>query len=173
MINIGIVITNPRSERKKQELVVYSRKRPWCKDVKLKHMVNRKGVLSIPGDIAIGYYIMYKYKNVKVDFIRPSEISVRRFHSNDLVFIIIYDLLESFHTDSVNFENFKKTLKNCRNVYPDYRYQKMINNKCSYYKFLKKEKVKLVVTFCISSETSSKEGLKKVVNKLFEKVKYN
>ena len=57
MINIGIVITNPRSERKKQELVVYSRRRPWCKDIKLKHMVNRKGVLSIPGDIAIGYYI--------------------------------------------------------------------------------------------------------------------
>ena len=111
MINIGIVITNPRSERKKQELVVYSRRRPWCKNVKLKYMVNRKGVLSIPGDIAIGYYIMYKYKNVKVDFISPSEISVKRFHSNDLVFIIIYDLLESFHTDRINFEKFKRTLK--------------------------------------------------------------
>ena len=49
----------------------------------------------------------------------------------------------------------------------------MINNKCSYYKFLEKEKVNVVPTFCISSETSSKEGLKKVVNKLFEKVKYN
>ena len=173
MINIGIVITDPRSERKKQELVVYSKKRPWCKNIKLKYMVNRKGVLSIPGDIAIGYYIMYKYKNVKVDFIRPSEISVRRFHSNDLVFIIIYDLLESFHTDRINFENFKRTLKNCRNVYPDYRYQKMINNKCSYYKFLEKEKINVVPTFCVSSETSSKEGLQKVVNKLFEKVKYN
>ena len=62
MINIGIVITDPKSERKKQELVVYSKKRPWCKDIDSTYMINRKGVLSIPGDIAIGYYIMHKYK---------------------------------------------------------------------------------------------------------------
>ena len=49
----------------------------------------------------------------------------------------------------------------------------MINNKCSYYKFLEKEKINVVPTFLLSSETSSKEGLQKVVDKLFEKVKYN
>ena len=100
MINIGIVITDPRSERKKQELVVYSRRRPWCKNVKLKYMVNRKGVLSIPGDIAIGYYIMYKYKNVKVDFIRPSEISVRRFHST-ILFLLLFMIFLKVFTQTV------------------------------------------------------------------------
>ena len=96
MVNIGIVITDPKSERKKQELVVYSKKRPWCKDVQSKYMVNRKGVRSIPGDIAIRYYIMYKYKTLKVDFIRPSEVSVKDFIQTILFLLLFMTFLKVF-----------------------------------------------------------------------------
>jgi hypothetical protein len=70
-----------------------------------------------------------------------------------LVFIIIYDLLESFHlSDKSKFKNFEYTLKNSDNVYPPYNYQKFINNKCTYYKYLANKKIPVAPTHCISKD---------------------
>jgi len=42
---------------------------------------------------------MYHGDIFEVDYIRPREISKERLAQNDINFLIIYDLLESFHID--------------------------------------------------------------------------
>ena len=113
---------------------------------------NSKGQLCVPGDVSIGMYILDNWKNVEVDFITPEDISPKRLRDNHINFMIIYDLLESFHVDDKKiYENFVKTLAHANNIYPPYNYQKFINNKCSYIKHLSKVDEDIVIpTHCIT-----------------------
>ena len=172
-IKIGILITRAKSEKKKDELVyINSRKRPWLKDTPKEFTIRRGNKVYAPGDISIGMYIKWNWKNVDIDFIRPTEINVKRLHSNDINFMLIYDLLESFHVDKVKiFNRFKDTLKKCNNVYPPYYYQKFINNKCLYINHLDKKKDSVIPTFCMMRDTYNKNGIKKTKKKLNEVIK--
>ena len=128
----------------------------------------------VPADVAIGLYLEYNHPEVIIDYITPEEISTKRFKSNDINFVIIYDLLESFHlSDKSNFHNYKRALKNSNNVYPPYKYQKFINNKCIYYKFLHKRGIPVAPTYCISKEKWFLRNPKQYVKKLISKVKHN
>ena len=59
---------------------------------------------------------------------------------------IISDINEHLET----FKKYKNALKNSPNIYPPYKYQKFINNKCSYYEFLTKKGIPFAPTFCIT-----------------------
>ena len=177
-MKIGILITRLKAEKKKDELVnINSRKRPWLKDTPMSLTIkNSKGQICTMGDVSIGMYIMVKY-GACVDFISPDDISVKRLHSNDLNFMVIYDLLEAYHVDYKKngnkklFDNFKKTLQNVRNVYPPYSYQKFINNKCSYIKFLNKLHTDVIPTYCISNQKFIKEGINNTMELLHKNIK--
>jgi hypothetical protein len=122
-----------------------------------KYTILKHGKRQVPADVAIGLYLesMNVGKDVKfiVDYITPDEISIARFKKNDVVFIIIYDLLESFHlSNRSKFKNFKNVLKHSKNVYPPYEYQKFINNKCAYYKYLSDKKIPVAPTHCITKK---------------------
>lgn len=176
-LRIGILITRAKAEKKKDELVsIESRKRPWLKlskEKEYKHLTIKRGRKTcVPGDVSIGLYIKWNWNNVDVDFIHPHEINKQRLHKNDINFMLIYDLLESFHVDKKHiFEKFKNTLKSVNNVYPPYYYQKLINNKCLYIDHLEKKKEKTIPTFCITKETYNKYGSKKTIDLLKKQIK--
>ena len=180
VLKIGIVLNYKQAEKKKDELFsVDMKEKPWLKkghEVEYsKHIVIKKGKKYVPGDVAIGLYIESNYPNVKVDYITPDEVSTRRFNQNNLVFIIIYDLLEAFHLTKKkeNFNRFKLALKNSTNVYPPYQYQKFINNKCDYYKYLGKKGLPVAPTHCISREKWYKRNPNAYVSNLLAKVNHN
>ena len=174
-LRIGILLTEKEAERKKDELVnIKYTKRPWLKRIFDKALheklyVNRKGKACVGGDTSIGFYILDGWDNVEIDFILPTEISEERLHSNCINFMLIYDLLESFHTDKTgkNFEALKKTLKSCKNVYPPIEYQEFINNKCSYIKHLNDNDKSVIDTKCIMNKSMmpTKNVTEKFVNK--------
>jgi hypothetical protein len=177
MYKLGIVLNYKNAEKKKDELLDIDSK-PWlhlANDSRYKpYVVLKKGEKFVPADVAIGLYIESKYPNIKVDYITPGEISTRRFKMNDLVFIIIYDLLEAFHlTKKNNFHNFKLALKNSNNVYPPYQYQKFINNKCLYYKYLGKKGIPVAPTHCVTKEKWYTRNPKMYISNLITKVKHN
>lgn len=178
-IKIGIVLNYKKAEKKKDELInLSSRRFPWLslgyEDFYKQFVIYRNKKPHVPADVAIGIYLESKYPNVVVDYITPEEISVSRFKKNDLVFIIIYDLVESFHlSDQSKFKRFKNVLKNSTNVYPPYEYQKFINNKCTYYKYLENKNIPVAPTHCVNKKkwyTRDPEGY---VSRLFEKFKHN
>lgn len=172
-MKIGILITRANAEKKKDELVlISSRKRPWLSEIydPSKHKslsIKSNGKLYVPGDVSIGFYILWNWKNVEVDFIHPHEISPKRLSSNDMNFMIIYDLIESFHVDSNEiYTKFKNTLKHCKNIYPPYEYQKFINNKCNYITHLSSKKKSVIPTQCITREFFKQNGLEKTIQYL-------
>ena len=176
-MKIGIVLNYKKAEKKKDELIDINSK-PWLKIAEnpkyLAHTLIIKGKKYVPADVAIGLYIESKYPNAVVDYITPDEISTRRFKKNDIVFIIIYDLLEAFHlTKKDNFIKFKQALKNSNNVYPPFQYQKFINNKCIYYKYLKAKGIAVAPTHCITTEKWYNRNPKGYVDNLVSKVTKN
>jgi hypothetical protein len=177
-IKIGIVLNYKNAEKKKDELYCLNSEK-WLKFDKTHQpfSIMRKNKKCIPADVAIGVYLE-SFKdpevNIIIDYITPDDISVARFKENDIVFIIIYDLLEAFHlSDKSKFDNFKNTLKNSPNVYPPYSYQKFINNKCTYYKYLANKKIPVAPTYCITKEKWLKRDSENYVNKVLSKVRHN
>lgn len=180
MLKIGIILTRVKSEKKKDELVsITSRKRPWLKYAydkkKHKHLsIKRDGKRCVPGDVSVGLYILWNWKNVEVDFITPEEIDIERLKSNAMNFMLIYDLLESFHVDKPElFKKVDNALKKCGNVYPPYNYQKFINNKCSYINHLDKKNDSVIPTKCIMTSKCKKIGIEKCIDELKEHIKTN
>jgi glutathione synthase/RimK-type ligase-like ATP-grasp enzyme len=176
-MNIGIVLNYKNAEKKKDELLSVESK-PWLKLAEeLKYssfIVKKKDKIYVPADVAIGLYIESKYPDIKIDYITPDEISTRRFKKNDLVFIIIYDLLEAFHlTKKDNFNKFKLALQNSNNVYPPYQYQKFINNKCVYYKYLANKGLPVAPTQCVTKEKWYTRNPKMYISNLISRMKHN
>jgi glutathione synthase/RimK-type ligase-like ATP-grasp enzyme len=176
-MNIGIVLNYKNAEKKKDELIPIDSK-PWLKiadEVKYKNLIlKKKDKKYVPADLAIGLYIESKFPDIKIDYITPDEISTRRFKKNDLVFIIIYDLLEAFHlTKKDNFNKFKLALQNSNNVYPPYQYQKFINNKCVYYKYLANKGLPVAPTQCVTKEKWYTRNPKMYISNLISRMKHN
>lgn len=177
-LKIGIVLNYKKAEKKKDELLRINLTRmPWLAFA-LEHrkeaIVMRNNRKHIPSDYAIGVYLESHFPNVEVDYIQPDDISTRRFKNNDIVFIIIYDLLESFHlSDKTRFNRYKTALKNSNNVYPPYEYQKFINNKCVYYKYLSAKNIPVAPTHCITQKKWYLRDPERYIGKLLQKVNNN
>ena len=182
-LKIGIVLNYKKAEKKKDELYCIN-KYPWlaiaAQKEYTKYCIKKQGKLCVPADVAIGLFleslsnISGGQVKIKVDYITPDEISVERFRKNDIVYIVIYDLLESFHLSKTgNFDKFKHALQTCDNVYPPYEYQKFINNKCSYYKYLEKKRIPVAPTHCITRKKWLKRDSDKYTSSVLDKVKSN
>jgi len=182
ILKIGIVLNYKNAEKKKDELLNV-KSFPWLnlanESCYKKFTILRKNVKHVPADVAIGIYLESLNEpdsevEIIVDYITPDDISTARFKKNDIVFIIIYDLLESFHlSDKTKFYNFKHTLMNSSNVYPPYDYQKFINNKCKYYSYLSKKGIPVAPTHCITKQKWYARDADRYVNKIISKIKSN
>ena len=181
-LKIGIVLNYKNAEKKKDELYCVD-KYPWLKmAIESKYneltILNNKKKLCVPADVGIGLFLesLNRDPSVKitVDYITPDDISLARFNKNDIVFVVIYDLLESFHlANKSKFENYKSVLQKSRNIYPPYEYQKFINNKCTYYKYLADKKIPVAPTHCISRKKWLKRDADSYVSKLVNKINNN
>jgi len=168
-MRIGILLTSKKQEFKKEEMInTGQRKRKYLKGSPDSLTIKSKGKKLIPSDAAIGVYLEKHYKDVIVDYIQPNEISPNRLKKNDINFMIIYDLLESYHTDDKKvFLKMKNTLKSAKNIYPPYYYQEYINNKCNYYENLDKKKLPIVPTIC-RNDTNGESIVKEIKNQEWE-----
>ena len=178
-LKIGIVLNFKAAEKKKDELLDVN-----CERLKFlslannpeykEYIITRDSEKCVPADIAIGLYIENKYPTIEIDYIKPEEISTRRFKKNDIVFVTIYDLLEAFHLgDKTNFNKYKCALKNSKNVYPPYDYQKFINNKCIYYKYLANKDIPVAPTHCVYKQKWFVKNPSKYVDNLINKIRSN
>ena len=179
-LKIGIVLNFKTAEKKKDELMyVNSTKRPWLKLANdkdhVKHSIMRDSKRHVPVDVALGLYLESTFGDkVCIDYITPDDISVKRFNQNDIVFLMQYDLLEAFHlADKSKFRTFKKVLETCKNVYPPYKYQRFINNKCTYYNYLQKNGIPTASTFCVDIPlmSSFERNPDKFIDEILSKVK--
>jgi len=173
-MKIGILLTRPKSEQKKDEVIsIKSKKRPWAKLALKKHTIAKK----VPGDVLVGCYLEHKYPNVSVDYIRPEEITAKRLKKNDLNFMIIYDLLEAFHVDGKRHaEKLTEILKNANNVYPPFKYQQFVYNKCNYYTYLSGKRLQVVPSYCLRKEKWDSKTMserKKYTQEIIDRLKNN
>jgi len=169
-MKIGIVSTFGSAEARKNELIDIKYNSPkYLKNIPKKYLRSFNNKKGYPYDIVIGYYIMDKFPNVTVNFISPNNLSKNAFKANVLNFMLIYDILEAMNlTDSGllikrNHPNNDKAasklvnaLKIADNVFPPYEYQKLINSKCAYYKWMKNNKIPITPTICITTDTKKK-----------------
>jgi hypothetical protein len=187
-LRIGILLTYPRLEVKKEELISHRDKnRAWTKLAEPKFVVERKfrrekkvvkrhplGKYAIPTDVSVGCFIKHQYPNVEVDMILPHDISKERLGSNDINFLMIYDLLESFHTDKSKdkkvYTELKDCLESCDNIFPPYEYQKLIYSKIEYYNYLKDNKVAIAPTMTLTQEEYNEMGNEAAIKKILDTV---
>ena len=173
-LKIGILLNYTFMEIEKEELVFPNDNSPdYIKKIPKHHLIrnsyinNKKknNILGYPYDLVIGYCIKWMRPDIEVNFITPDNMSVEEFHKNDLVFIIIYDLLEALNIDKLlsqnelntnikfnkdQYKKLKKILEQVNNVYPSYEYQKIINSKCNYYKLILSNKLSINNFKCVT-----------------------
>jgi len=170
---IGILLTVGKNEAKKEELVSLRKRippRPWVKGADKKFKVSRPvynarpPTVGVPTDVSAGLYIKHASEQFEVDFIEPKEITEDRLAANDVNFMLIYDLLEAFHTDrSKNkkvFENLKSVLGRAKNVFPNLSFQEFVNSKLSYYNYFTSKNLPIAPTVTLSKEEWAKEVAK-------------
>jgi len=140
---IGILLTDSKNEGKKEELISFRRRvppRPWIKEVDFKTNPDFRIVrepyhyrdydlkvpraIGIATDVSIGEYLKMYYGDIfEIDYIRPKEITKERLAQNDINFLIIYDVLESFHIDRSKgkkvYHNFVDAVRSLNNVFPN------------------------------------------------------
>jgi len=172
---IGIILTNSKTEGKKEEIISIRKRnppRPWIKNVDFiknpDFRIDREsyqlamGNIEVPrtvgiaADVSIGEYIrMYHGSTFEVDFIRPDELTIERLEGNAINFLVIYDILESFHTDRTKgkrlYNTFLQVMSKARNVFPNVEYQKFIGSKLVYYKYFQANGIPICPTYSISA----------------------
>lgn len=196
---IGILLTKSKDEAKKEEIISLRKRnppRPWIKKIDFKKnpdfKIDRKPYLlgykntevkhtiGVATDVSVGEYVKHYFGDeFDVDFIRPADISMERLASNDLNYLLIYDLLESFHTDRTRnkrlYKGFKEVVQNSPNVFPNWKFQEFIDSKLIYYNYFKEIGIPICPTFTISKEEyesgCKKTSPKEVAAELLKKIK--
>jgi len=99
---------------------------------------------------------MYHGDIFEVDYIRPREISKERLAQNDINFLIIYDLLESFHIDRSRgkrvYHKLLAAVRSLDNVFPNWELQEFIGSKLLYYNYFKKVGIPIAPTHTLTRD---------------------
>jgi len=97
----------------------------------------------------------------EVDYIRPKEISKARLAENDINFLIIYDLLESFHIDRSRgkkvYHKLLDTVRTLDNIFPNWELQEFIGSKLLYYNHFKQVGIPIAPTHTLTREEFSEQ----------------
>jgi len=203
---IGILLTDPKNEGKKEEVISLRRRippRPWIKEVDFKlnpdFRIDRKAykleyfdnevprTVGIATDVSIGEWLKYYHGDIfTIDYIRPKDISKERLAQNDINFLIIYDMLESFHIDRTQgkrvYNNFVNALRCSDNVFPNWELQEFICSKLIYYNTFKSVGIPIAPThtltldefneqIAVETKAGGTEGAKdRVISKILSKI---
>lgn len=170
-MKIGLIRTPfKEDEVNKFEYIAIHKKRKWLKNVdcdyiihlnedyadndrQARNYIRNNGSKYVADDISIYYYLQYKYgKRHSFILIRGNDENIETIaKSCDVVFLLIFDILEAFHTlPREKFERIQKVFS-LPNVFPPYTYQKLVNHKNLYYDYLSEHGIRVVPTLYISS----------------------
>lgn len=179
MLSIGIIISPFQSEEvHKRELVPISSKRPWLFNLPEEYTLfdvqyfyneddseETEQTLYTTDDISICFYLKCKYSHLaRIDIIPANELTMARLKANHVNFLVIYDILEAFHTlPSAKYQNFKSILETATNIFPTPEIQKLINFKHHYYHYLQKHNIPVLDYYVIHNQnkTSYHDDIKK------------
>jgi hypothetical protein len=140
-LRVGILITpSLSSESGKNELVSVDARRPWLRGTPPRHLLkDEDGDLHTTDDVSVGRYVRAKLgARAHVTLINPlaadAPALVRAQH---VVFLLIYDVLEAFHT--LPRHRFRRVQRLFRepNVFPAWAFQRLVNSKPAYFSFLR------------------------------------
>lgn len=179
-MKLGIILNYPILELWKDELVFPNENsKQYIKNIPDHYLIYVKNTQSehnygLPYDLVIGYYIKTHYPNIDVNFMYPDEVSVEKFKENDLVFILIYDLIEALNMENMTefkttknpYQKLKKVLKKVNNVYPPLYYQQLINSKCKYYDYLKHHNIPIVHGYCFSTSNKNENVVENIIKQI-------
>lgn len=126
-------------------------KRPWLRAAGLQDGVDvvlhlKDGQKVTTDDRAIAQYVRAQYApRVRVNCISPQDPDAKaKVAQADLTFLLIYDMLEAHHTEPDANIGAVRDILSMPNVYPPYDYQAFINNKATYYAYLKDRGITVV-----------------------------
>ena len=145
---VGIIVHSEICEELNKEEAVYlnDRKRPWVKNtpkrwVSFNERDNGTKRAATTGDVSLVMYLKDRFKDsLDVDIITPEQLSAARLKGNDINFLIVYDMLEAFHTDLPGkVKRVTRIMQQCDNMYPSRKVVDLINYKPKYYKYLQRK----------------------------------
>lgn len=153
-MKVGIIVTPfPSEEIWKRETIPIDERRPWLRNVMPHHRIRVKDMDHVSDDIAIAYCLKNRLKprGHTVDIISPLDVdALDRVKATQITFLIIYDLLEAFHTLPTElFEKVKGILQQ-PNVYPNKEYQNFVNHKDIYYSYFRQKGIPVLPNIYIS-----------------------
>jgi len=107
--------------------------------------------------VSIGEYLKFYHGDVfDIDYIRPKDISKERLAQNDINFLIIYDLLESYHIDRTRgkkvYHKLLAAIRSSDNVFPGWELQEFIGSKLKYYSYFKSVGIPVVPTHTLTRD---------------------
>ena len=158
-MKIGLIITPYKYEElEKEEMIPINYERSWLQTVNPKFIIEEDDTEWITDDIAIYYYLKETFKNKYIiEYIMGNDpLIYEKVKRCDVVFLLIFDMVEAFHTLSQSeFKEMKRTFM-LPNVYPPYLFQNFINNKNKYYDYLKEKGINVLPMVYISSDEFKK-----------------
>jgi len=167
-MKVGFIITPYKNEELiKEELIPINDQRPWLQHVNSKFIIDYKKKEWVSDDISIYYYLKDTYKQYIFEYILGNDRHIyEKVKRCDIVFLLIFDMLEAFHIlSNSQFNEMKRTFM-LPNVYPPYIFQNFINNKNQYYDYLRQKNINVLPMVYISSEEFKKHpkvSVKKVM----------
>lgn len=123
-----------------------------------------KGVAH--ADVAIAWLIAQRHPDIKVDLIPPDEISMKRLKSNDFVFPMGYDVVNSAFEGAKAHKRMQKIFAECGNMIPAYPFQEHIYYKSRYLKTCQDKGVPIAPSFFVGPKPSAKE-----VSQIIDRIK--
>ena len=176
MINIGIITTPFLTEEYTKKELIDIETLPYLEKKCIKNLPD---FLKFEDDdktyldsdaLIINYLKCHNFHNININILNPIELTEEELESNDLNFILTFDLIEAFHTLPTKlFDRYKNLIENADNIYPNIEFQKFVNYKSDYYKFMKNNGINVMDFFVIYNNDDYEEKLED----FFQYKKYN
>lgn len=114
-------------------------------------------------DVAIPWWIQKNHSDIEIDLILPEDISLERLQSNDVNFIIGYDLINAVFEGEERTDLVRNALKDCGNIWPTFEVQEFIYMKSQYMNRCKQLKIPMAPTiFCRAEDRSPQKLLEEM-----------
>ena len=182
-----IFIVGPRGKQyidTYNDTIKVASKRPWLEEVPKNILVNENGTVTktprdhVRIDYAVAYCIKWHLRKTSVNFsiVPANKITEIMIKSSDLVFWHFFDKLvrppiKSLSSKNVPNGKYQDIIDSGRDkMFPPPEYQKLVYDKCAYYKFFQKRGINVAPSLCINRKNYMK-NLDSTVNKLWKKTK--
>ena len=146
-----------RTGKAYDDVQVSKKYRPWLKK-------------SVSPEVSIYNYLKYRYPEIKIDTFTVNTIHKLDYKRYKYVFGLFVDFVMTFlKMKKENYRRFISKMNRIPNLIPNKQYIKFITDKCTYYKWLQKNKYPVLSTNCFNLK--SKRTLKLKQNKFLLNLK--